>query len=53
MFPAEIADDIGNFLIDNLMPRIEPTMHSALEDRNQVGKPTESHTPDHNLTIGL
>lgn len=53
MFPAEIADDMGNFLIDNLMPRIEPTMHSALEDRNQVGKPTESHTPDHNLTIGL
>ena len=53
MFPPQLADDMGNFLIDNLMPRIEPTMHSALEDRNQVGKPNESHTPDHRLTIGL
>ncbi len=53
MFPPQLADDMGKFLIDNLMPRIEPTMHSALEDRNQVGKPTESRTPDHRLTIRL
>lgn len=53
MFPPQLADDMGNFLIDNLMPRIEPTMHSALEDRNHVGKPSESRTPDHRLTIGL
>lgn len=53
IFPTQIAADTGNFLIDNLMPRIKPTMHSALEDRNQVGKPTESHTPDHHLAIQL
>ena len=52
-FPAQLADDMAHMLVENLMPRIEPTMRSALEDRNQVGKPNESSTPDHRLTIQL
>lgn len=51
IFPPQVANDMGDFFIQNLLPRIQPTMHSALEDRNQVGKSDESHTPDHRLAI--
>lgn len=52
-FPAQLADDMAQTMVENLMPRIEPIMRSALEDRNRVGKPNESTTPDHRLNIGL
>lgn len=46
-------DEIAEFLIKNLMPRVEPTLRSALEDINQVGTSTQSTTHDHKLTIKL
>lgn len=45
------GESVANFLLANLMPRMEPTLRSALEDLNQVGTSTQSATPDHQLTI--
>ena len=47
------AQLMGPFLLENLWPRVEPMVRSALEDRNRVGTPQESITPDHWLTIPL
>lgn len=47
------ADEIADFLLTNLMPRVETLMRSALEDINQVGTDDQSSTPDHKLTIKL
>lgn len=44
---------MGPFLIENLWPRVEPMVRSALEDINQVGTPQQSSTPDHRLVIAL
>ena len=41
------------FLIENLWPRVEPMVRSALEDLNQVGTPQQSLTPDHVLQLRL
>jgi len=50
-----LADIVGEggaeLLVEALMPRLEPTMRSALLDLNHVDTPDESHTPDHRLTI--
>jgi len=47
------GESVANFLLANLMPRVEPTLRSALQDINQVDTYKQSTTPDHNLTIGL
>lgn len=47
------GESVATFLLANLMPRVEPTLRSALEDINQVGTSTQSTTHDHKLTIKL
>lgn len=47
------GESVANFLLANLMPRVEPTLRSALEDINQVGTSTQSITHDHQLTINF
>ena len=47
------GESVATFLLANVMPRVEPTLRSALEDINQVGTDSQSSTPDHNLTIKL
>lgn len=47
------GESVADFLLSNLMPRVEPTLRSALEDLNQVGTNAQSSTPDHQLTIKL
>lgn len=47
------GESVATFLLANLMPRVEPTLRSALEDINQVGTNTQSTTPDHSLKIKL
>lgn len=53
---VEIIPDGGelmaDFLLEELLPRVEPTLRSALEDLNRVGDTDESHTDDHRLVIG-
>lgn len=44
---------VGDFLIEELFPRVEPILSSALEDLNQVGTDYESKTDDHLLEISL
>ncbi|MBQ2075530.1 MAG: metallophosphoesterase [Muribaculaceae bacterium] len=50
---TEGADDVADFLIENLMPRAQVLMRSALEDINQVGTSEQSTTHDHSLTVKL
>jgi len=45
--------NVAEFLIDELFPRVEPMLRSALEDLNQVGTEHESATNDHRLEIRL
>ncbi|MBP5688502.1 MAG: metallophosphoesterase [Muribaculaceae bacterium] len=47
------GESVATFLLSNLMPRVEPTLRSALEDLNQVGTDHQSATHDHQLTIKL
>ena len=47
------GESVASFLLANLMPRVEPTLRSALEDINQVGTSEQSTTHDHRLTIKL
>lgn len=49
----EQADTVGEFLVESLMPRVEPLLRSALEDINQLGSPQESRTSDLSLKIAL
>ena len=47
------GDDIADFLIEELIPRVEPILRSAIEDLNMVDTPQQSATNDHNLVIRL
>ena len=47
------AENLWEFFLENVYPRLEPLVISILEDRNGVGTPTESHTDDLNLKIKL
>lgn len=47
------ADMVGDFLLESLMPRVEPMLRSALEDVNHMGTPQQSSTPDHAPKIAL
>ena len=50
---GEEGEMVAEFLIDEMMPRVEPMLNSALEDLNQVGTEHESQTDDHVLDISL
>ena len=47
------ADLMIPFVLENVFPRFKPYLDSALRDRNRVGTPFESSTPDHRLKIKL
>ena len=47
------AENLWEFFLENVYPRLEPLVISILEDRNGVGTPTESHTDDLHLTVNL
>lgn len=47
------AENLWEFFLENVYPRLEPLVLSILEDRNGVGTPTESHTDDLHLTVNL
>lgn len=46
-------DEIAEFLMDNLMPRVETVLRSALEDINKVDTDEQSSTPDLSLALPL
>ncbi len=46
-------DEIAEFLMDNLMPRVETVLRSALEDINKVATDEQSSTPDLSLALPL
>ena len=54
---VELLGDEGEmmaeFLIDEMFPRVEPMLKSALEDINHVGASDESRTDDHVIMIKL
>ena len=50
---SDQAENLWEFFLENVYPRLEPLVISILEDRNGVGTPTESHTDDLNLKIKL
>ena len=47
------GETMAEFLIDEMFPRVEPMLKSALDDVNQVGASDESRTDDHRLRIEL
>ena len=47
------AENLWEFFLENVYPRLEPLVISILEDRNGVGTPTESRTDDLNLNVQL
>ena len=47
------ADNLWDFFITSVYPKLEPMVCSILEDRNAVGTPNESRTHDLTLTIKL
>ncbi len=49
----DMSDNLWEFFQSAVYPRLDPLFRSILEDRNAVGKPTESRTDDLHLTITL
>ena len=47
------ADNLWEFFLNDVYPKLEPLVRSILEDRNAVGTPGESRTDDLRLTIKL
>ena len=47
------SENMWDFFLENVYPRLEPMVRSVLEDRNGVGTPNESRTDDLNLKIKL
>ena len=47
------AENLWEFFLENVYPRLEPLVTSILKDRNGVGTPTEGHTNDLNLKVNL
>ena len=47
------ADDLWDFFQSDVYPKLEPLVHSILEDRNDVDTPQESRTNDLQLTVKL
>lgn len=49
----EQADNLWDFFLQGVYPRLEPMIRSVLQDRNAVGTTAESRTDDLTLTIPL
>jgi 3',5'-cyclic AMP phosphodiesterase CpdA len=47
------ADDLWEFFLNSVYPKLDPLVRSVLEDRNAVGAPLESHADDLRLKITL
>ena len=47
------ADNLWEFFLNDVYPKLEPLVHSVLEDRNAVGTASESSTSDLRLTVTL
>ncbi len=47
------ADNLWDFFLDAVYPKLDPLVRSILEDRNAVGTANESHTDDLHLTVRL
>ena len=49
----EQADNLWEFFLGEVYPRLDPLVRSLLEDRNNVGTDSESRTDDLHLLITL
>ena len=49
----EQADNLWEFFLNEVYPKLDPVVRSVLEDRNEVGSATESRVSDLRLTIHL
>lgn len=47
------ADNLWEFFLGDVYPKLEPLVRSVLEDRNAVGSPLESHIGDLRLNVKL
>ena len=47
------ADNLWEFFINEVYPKLDPLVRSVLQDRNAVGTPLESRTDDLNLQVRL
>ena len=47
------ADNLWEFFLGDVYPKLEPLVRSILEDRNAVNTADESHTDDFRLTVNL
>ncbi len=47
------ADNLWNFFLDEVYPKLEPVVRSVLEDRNAVGSDTESRIGDLRVSTRL
>ena len=54
---AEVApdqvDNLWEFFLNDVYPKLDPLVRSVLEDRNAVGTPQESHTDDLRFQVKL
>ena len=49
----EQADNLWEFFLNDVYPKLDPLVRSILEDRNAVGSSQESHTDDLRLQVKL
>jgi hypothetical protein len=49
----EQADDLWDFFLAEVYPKLEPLVRSVLEDHNAVDANSESRTDDLHLTVKL
>jgi len=47
------ADNLWEFFLNDVYPKLDPLVRSILEDRNAVGTPHESRTDDLRLQVDL
>ena len=47
------ADNLWEFFLNEVYPKLDPLVRSILEDRNVVGTPGESHINDLRLRVSL
>ena len=47
------ADNLWEFFLNDVYPKLDPMVRSILEDHNATGTPLESQTNDLNLTVKL
>ena len=49
----EQADNLWDFFLNDVYPKLDPLVRSILEDRNAVDSPLEAHANDLRLTVTL